>query len=163
LGEWEIDLARRELRARGMPVPIGGRAFEIMEVLVRSARELVTKDDLSARVWPGAIIEENTVQVHISAIRKALGSDRGMLKTASGRGYRLLGAWTSRQECTSSVDSIDLEPTRSPAEPFQTNLPAAASELVGRTNAVRHLRGLLSCACRKSNPNILVVQPVCLS
>ena len=33
---------------------------------------------------------------------------------------------------------------RSPAEPFQTNLPAAASELVGRTNAVQHLRGLLS-------------------
>jgi predicted ATPase/DNA-binding winged helix-turn-helix (wHTH) protein len=144
LGEWEVDLARRELRARGVPVPIGGRAFDIMEVLVQSAGELVTKDDLSARVWPGAIIEENALQVHISAIRKAFGPDREMLKTASGRGYRLLGAWTSRQECTSSVDSIDLEPMPSPAEPFQTNLPAAVADLVGRTNAVQHLRGLLS-------------------
>jgi predicted ATPase/DNA-binding winged helix-turn-helix (wHTH) protein len=144
LGEWEVDLARRELRARGVPVPIGGRAFEIIEVLVQSAGELVTKNDLSARVWPGAIVEDNTLQFHISAIRKALGSDRGLLKTASGRGYRLLGAWISRQEDTSTVDSIDLEPMRSPAEPFQTNLPAAASELVGRTNAVQHLRGLLS-------------------
>src|SRR5712672_1691487 len=143
-GEWEVDLARRELRARGMPVPIGGRAFEIIEVLVQSAGELVTKNDLSARIWPGAIVEDNTLQFHISAIRKALGSDRGILKTASGRGYRLLGAWTSRQESSSSVDSIDIEPMRSPAEPFQTNLPAAASELVGRTNAVQHLRGLLS-------------------
>src|SRR5712671_7660712 len=143
-GEWEVDLARRELRARGVPVPIGGRAFEIIEVLVQSAGELVTKNDLSARVWPGAIVEDNTLQFHISAIRKALGSDRGILKTASGRGYRLLGAWTSRQECTSSVDSIDIELMRSPAEPFQTNLPAAASELVGRANAVQHLRGLLS-------------------
>lgn len=142
-GEWEVDLARRELRARGVPVPIGGRAFEIIEVLVQSAGELVTKNDLSARIWPGAIVEDNTLQFHISAIRKALGSDRGILKTASGRGYRLLGAWTSR-ESTSSVDSMDLEPMRSPAEPFQTNLPAAASELVGRTNAVQHLRGLLS-------------------
>jgi predicted ATPase/DNA-binding winged helix-turn-helix (wHTH) protein len=144
LGKWEIDLVRRELRTRGVPVPIGGRAFEIIEVLVQSAGELVTKNDLSARVWPGVIVEENTLQVHISAIRKALGPDREMLKTASGRGYRLLGAWTSRQECTSSVDSIDLEPTRSPAEPFQTNLPAAVSELVGRASAVQHLRGLLS-------------------
>ena len=144
LDEWEVDLARRELRARGVPVPIGGRAFEIIEVLVQSAGELVTKNDLSARVWPGAIVEDNTLQFHISAIRKALGSDRGILKTASGRGYRLLGAWTSRQECTSSVDSIDIELMRSPAEPFQTNLPAAASELVGRANAVQHLRGLLS-------------------
>jgi predicted ATPase/DNA-binding winged helix-turn-helix (wHTH) protein len=144
LGEWEVDLARRELRAQGVPVPIGGRAFDILEVLVQSAGELVTRDDLSTRVWPGAIVEDNTLQFHISAIRKALGSDRGILETLSGRGYRLLGAWTSRQETTSSVDAIDLEPIRSPAEPFQTNLPAAASELVGRTNAVQHLRGLLS-------------------
>jgi predicted ATPase/DNA-binding winged helix-turn-helix (wHTH) protein len=144
LDEWEVDLARRELRAHGVPVPIGARAFEIVEVLVQSAGELVTKNDLSARVWPGAIVEDNTLQFHISAIRKALGKDRGILKTASGRGYRLLGAWTSRQESTSSVDAIDLEPMRSHAEPFQTNVPAAASELVGRAVAVQHLRGLLS-------------------
>jgi len=144
LDEWEVDLARRELRARGVPVPIGGRAFEIIEVLVQSAGELVSKNDLSARVWPGAIVEDNTLQFHISAIRKAFGRDREMLKTASGRGYRLLGAWTSRQEDTSSVDLIDLEPMRSPAEPFQTNLPAAVSELVGRTIALQQLRALLS-------------------
>src|SRR3979490_1030263 len=120
-GAGEVDLARRELRARGVPVPIGGRAFEIIEVLVQSAGELVTKNDLSARIWPGAIVEDNTLQFHISAIRKAPGADRGRLKTASGRGYRLLGAWTSRQESTSSLDSIDLEPMRSPAKPFQTN------------------------------------------
>jgi non-specific serine/threonine protein kinase len=142
-GEWEVDLARRELRARGVPVPIGGRTFEIIEVLVQAAGELVTKNDLMGRVWPGAIVEDNTLQFHISAIRRALGPDREMLKTASGRGYQLLGAWTSRQESTSSVDSIDLEPVRRPTDSFQTNLPAAASELVGRTNAVQHLRGLL--------------------
>ena len=96
------------------------------------------------RTWPGAIVEDNTLQFHISTIRKALGPDRGMLKTASGRGYRLLGAWTLRQQSPSSVDSIDLEPSRQPAKPFQTNLPAAASDLVGRTIAVQHLRDLLS-------------------
>src|ERR1700688_5079171 len=77
-GKWEIDLVRRELRTRGVPVPIGGRAFEIIEVLVQSAGELVTKNDLSARVWPGVIVEENTLQVHISAIRKGLGRGREM-------------------------------------------------------------------------------------
>jgi predicted ATPase/DNA-binding winged helix-turn-helix (wHTH) protein len=143
-GQWEVDLARRELRARGVPVPIGGRAFEIIEVLVQSAGELVTKNDLMGRVWPGAIVEDNALQFHISAIRKALGPDRGMLKTASGRGYRLLGAWTSRQASTSSAYPIGVEPVRSPAEPFQTNLPAAASDLVGRAVAVQHLRDLLS-------------------
>ncbi len=87
----------------GVPVPIGGRAFEIIEVLVQSAGELVTKNDLMGRVWPGAIVEDNTLQFHISAIRKALGADRGKLKTASGRGYRLLGAWALRQENTCPI------------------------------------------------------------
>ena len=85
---------------QGSAVPIGSRAFEIIETLVRSAGELVTKDDLMRRVWPGVIVEDNTVQVHISAIRKALGTDRDMLKTVSGRGYRLLGGWTTRREST---------------------------------------------------------------
>src|SRR5467141_3139273 len=143
-GEWEIDLARRELRARGAPVPIGSRAFDIIEVLVRSPGELVTKHDLTSRVWPGAIVEDNALQFHISAIRKALGPDRELLRTASGRGYRLLGDWTFQQESTSPAGSIDLEPVQIAAEPFQTNLPAAASDLVGRTTAVRHLRDLLS-------------------
>src|SRR5258705_3230902 len=90
-GEWEVDLARRELRARGVAVPIGGRAFEIIEVLVQSAGELVTKNDLSARIWPGAIVEDNTLPFHISASRKTLRSDRGMLKAAPGRGLPSLG------------------------------------------------------------------------
>src|SRR5271156_4950413 len=76
-GKWEADLALRELRVSGRFVPISGRAFEIIEVLVRSAGELVTKDDLMRRVWPGAIVEDNTLQVHISAVRKAFGADRG--------------------------------------------------------------------------------------
>ena len=95
-GSLEIDAGRRELRVRGAPIPIGGRAFEIIEALVQSAGELVTKDELLRRVWPGALVEESTLQVHISAIRKALGQDRAILQTASGRGYRLLGRWSTK-------------------------------------------------------------------
>jgi len=74
--QWEIDLGRRELRSRGIPVPLGGRAFEIVTVLVKSATELVTKDHMMERVWPGAVVGEGTLHVHISAVRKALGPDR---------------------------------------------------------------------------------------
>ena len=141
--EWEVDLVARELRAHGVAVPIGSRAFEIVEVLVGSVGELVTRDELIARVWPGAIVEENTLQVHISAIRKALGADRGMLKTVSGRGYRLLGNWTIRQNCVpTKLDG----PGRASAAPnlFLTNVPVAASALVGRETAVQQLCDLLS-------------------
>src|ERR1700723_4566871 len=109
-GEYQVDLARRELRAGGVSVPIGGRAFEIIEVLVDAAGNLVTKNELMDRVWPGAIIGENPLQVHISAVRKALGQQRGMLKTESGRGYRLVGGWTARND-DFAAPAIDLEPT----------------------------------------------------
>jgi DNA-binding winged helix-turn-helix (wHTH) protein len=89
-GECEIDLARRELRVLGSLVLIGGRAFEIIEVLARSAGEIISKDELMDRIWPGAIVLENTLQVHAVAIRKALGPFRTLLKTEPGRGYRLL-------------------------------------------------------------------------
>src|SRR5258705_7463803 len=141
--QWEIDLGQRELRAYGAAVPIGNRAFEIISVLVQAAGKLVSKDDLMGRVW-GAIVEENTIQVHICAIRKALGPDRGMLKTTSGRGYRLLGSWTIKQEERASAEPIYLEQARKSVRPFQSNLPSRTSDLIGRDGVVQHLRNLLS-------------------
>jgi DNA-binding winged helix-turn-helix (wHTH) protein len=102
----EIDLSRRELRAGGVPVPISGRAFDILEAIVRGDGKVVTKDDLMHRVWAGAIVEENTLQVYIAAVRKALGSDRGLLKTVSGRGYQMVGNWSARSAIAS--DSVDV-------------------------------------------------------
>src|SRR5215475_11810796 len=104
-GDCEIDLARRELRILGSPVPIGGRAFEILEVLAHSAGELVTKEHLMNHVWPGAIVMENTLRVHAAAVRKALGPYRGLLRTESRHGYRLLGDWTVRRRDTASRPS----------------------------------------------------------
>ena len=108
---WEIDLARRELRSRGALVPLGSRTFEIIEVLVQSGGELVNKYDLMGRVWPGAIVEENTLQFHISVARKAFGADRGLLKTVSGRGYRLLGHWTIH-EANDEAELVENGPPR---------------------------------------------------
>ena len=142
-GGWEVDLARRELRAHGIPVPIGGRAFEIIEVLVQSAGELVTKDDVMGRVWPGAIVEENTLQVHISAIRKALGAERGLLRTVSGRGYRLLGNWVAKPQSI-ATDLVDPGLPHTLFEAFPGNLPVSGSELIGRAAAVQHLQDVLS-------------------
>jgi predicted ATPase/DNA-binding winged helix-turn-helix (wHTH) protein len=138
-GQWGIDLGRRELRAHGVPVPLGSRAFEILEVLVRSAGDLVSKDEVMSSVWPGAIVEENTLQVHISALRKAFGPDRGLLKTVSGRGYRLLGNWSLQEESApaNAVMSNGLPP---PSEPFRRNLPYAGSDLIGRAAALQYLR-----------------------
>jgi predicted ATPase/DNA-binding winged helix-turn-helix (wHTH) protein len=142
-GEWEIDLARRELRLCGAVVPIGARAFEIVGVLVQCEGGLITKQDLMGRIWPGAIVEENTLQVHVSAIRKALGPDKAMLKNVFGRGYRLLGDWRIRQlDVPEGI--TELPATSLPNRAVVTNLPVAAGDLIGRAAAAQQLRDLLS-------------------
>src|ERR1700733_5690599 len=141
--QWEIGLGRRELRSSGIPVPLGGRAFEIVTVLVQSASEFVTKDHLMERVWPGVIVGEGTIHVHISAIRKALGPDRDMLKTASGRGYRLLGNWVPlhHQSAAAAAPSpLMAEPATRSANPF----PMIIGKLIGRDASVRNVRDLVS-------------------
>src|SRR5271168_1497336 len=126
--QWEIDLGRRELRSRGTPVPLGGRAFEIVTVLVQSASEFVTKDHLMERVWPGAVVGEGTLHVHISAVRKALGPDRRLLKTASGRGYRLLGSWTPRHQGSAAAPDTS-QPMRASGAPPPHNFPLIVTRL----------------------------------
>jgi predicted ATPase/DNA-binding winged helix-turn-helix (wHTH) protein len=147
----EVDLGRRELRTNGVANPIGGRAFEIIEALVRSAGQLVTKEELMDRVWPGAVVGDNTLQVHISALRKALGAQRGMLRTESGRGYRLVGTWTPRlTDAVNLPAPVALErlaaqpPTQPPMQPPTGNLPPAMGGLYGRAESLERLRDLLS-------------------
>ena len=142
-GDCEIDLARRELRVGGSFVPVGGRAFQIMEVLAGSAGELVTKDELLDSIWPGAIVGENTLHVHAGAIRKALGPYRNLLKTESGRGYRLLGDWTVRRQETAKPP-VGLQGMRVDGDSPVTNFPATVTRLIGRTAAVAQLRDLVS-------------------
>ncbi len=143
LKNWEIDLSSRELRLNGAPVPLGGRAIEILSILAGTAGETIGKYDLIDRVWPGNIITENTLQFHISAARKALGHDRAMLQTVFGRGYRLMGKWTTRGDA--SVDAGHPN-KRAPGTnyPLVNNLPAAVSKLIGRATAIRDLEDCLS-------------------
>ena len=142
-GDCEIDLARRELRVQGSPVPVGGRAFEIIEVLAQSVGELVTKDELMNRVWPGAIVMENTLVVHAAAVRKALGPYRSLLKTELRRGYRLLGDWTVRRH-DAAKPPRGLQRMRIDGESPVTNFPAAVTRLIGRKAAAAQLRDLVS-------------------
>jgi predicted ATPase/DNA-binding winged helix-turn-helix (wHTH) protein len=141
--QWEIDLGRRELRSRGIPVPLGGRAFEVVTVLVQSATELVTKDHMMEQVWPGAVVGEATIHVHISAVRKALGPDRAMLKTVSGRGYRLLGSWTPQQR-EGSAPPVYSPLTRTSGAPPANNFPPLITRLIGRAAACQFVRDLVS-------------------
>ncbi len=79
----------RQLQLNGCPVPIGRKALDILSALAAEKGALVTKSELMDVVWPGMIVEENAIQVHVSALRKVLGDDGDLLCTVRGLGYRL--------------------------------------------------------------------------
>ena len=75
-GRFRLDLARRELRRDERLVRLGRRALDILCVLASAGGKVVTKDELIAQVWAGVVDEENNIQVHIPALRKAPEKDK---------------------------------------------------------------------------------------
>jgi len=72
------------------PVPLGSRALEILIALLERRGELVSKQDLTARVWPKLFVDASNLTVHMSALRRALrdGRDgRRFIINVHGRGY----------------------------------------------------------------------------
>lgn len=90
LGQASVSLELREVFRNGVPLRVGTRAFDILELLITCPGRLVSKDEILQRVWPDTVVEENNLQVHVSALRKALGEDRDLIRTIPGRGYMLV-------------------------------------------------------------------------
>src|ERR1700746_626431 len=91
-GRFRVLLRQRQLVADGVPIELGTRAFDLFLTLLESDGSLVTKEDLLSRVWPGIIVTEENLKVQVSALRKALGDDRDLIRTEFGRGYRFTAA-----------------------------------------------------------------------
>src|SRR5258707_13556627 len=94
-GRSRVLLRRRQLLADGVPVELGTRAFDLLLVLLQADGSLVTKEELLNRVWPGIVVSEENPKVQVSALRKALGADRDVIRTEFGRGYRFTGVLRS--------------------------------------------------------------------
>ena len=92
--DFQLEPDERKLMRRGQIVPLHGKAFEMLLVLIRNRGKLLTKDELFQLVWPDQIVEESNLTVNMSAIRRALGeraSNPRYISTISGRGYRFTG------------------------------------------------------------------------
>jgi DNA-binding winged helix-turn-helix (wHTH) protein len=90
-GRFRVLLRQRQLLADGVPVELGTRAFDLLLALLEADGLLVSKEDLVSRVWPDVVVSEENLKVQVSALRKALGADRDVIRTEFGRGYRFTG------------------------------------------------------------------------
>lgn len=92
-GPFEFDRGSGTLWREGASVPLGGRGAALLGVLLEARGEVVRKDALIERVWPGAIVEENNLTVQIGVLRRALGRREDgshWIATAARAGYRLV-------------------------------------------------------------------------
>jgi TolB-like protein len=106
-GRFRLDLQRRQLTKDGTPIRLGSRALDLLCVLAAANGNVVSKDELMERIWPGQVIEENALQAQISALRKALAQDgENPIGTIQGRGYRL-------HTQKSGIDESDIDQSRS--------------------------------------------------
>ena len=87
-------IPERQLLVEGeRPVNLGARGLELLHALVEHSGEVVSKDELIARIWPDTCVSENNLKVQIAALRRALGEGRRgerYVATVNGRGYRFV-------------------------------------------------------------------------
>ena len=84
-------LFRRDEAGAFVPMAVGSRALDVLDVLLDRAGNLVLRDELMAAVWPATAVEDTNLNMQIAAIRRILDearTGRSCIQTIPGRGYR---------------------------------------------------------------------------
>jgi len=100
-GPFRLLRAQRVLLEGDTPLRLGSRALDILIALVERPGEVVSKEDLFARVWPSTFVVEANLKVHVGALRKALGDGQSgarYVTNVPGRGYRFVAPVTPVHE-----------------------------------------------------------------
>ena len=89
---FELDPATRSLRRNGQPIPLGPKTFELLFYFVVHPRQVISKEQLLAALWPDTSVDERNLSQHVFLLRKALaaadpGQDQ-MVVTLPGKGYQ---------------------------------------------------------------------------
>ena len=124
------------------PLRLGSRALDILIALVERRGELVSKDELMARVWPKMFVEPANLTVNVAALRRVLGDGRNgnrYLVNIPGRGYRFVAPVTVVEN-----EMPPLALLQPVASNGSHNLPAQVTKRVGRADTVRILAAQLS-------------------
>lgn len=87
-GSLQIDLAARSISREGQPIPLTAREWVLLEAFLARPGQLLSKAQLEDKLYAfDTGVESNTIEVHISRLRKKLGTN--IIETERGLGYRL--------------------------------------------------------------------------
>ncbi len=128
-GEFEIDIAARELRRGNSTVMIEPKAFDVLSLLLENHERVVTKDELVDVVWKGRFISDSALSTAIKAARAAVGDDgrrQSVIRTLHGLGFRFVAELRGTPS-----EPIDHE-NKSTELQSLTNLRRRRRDLIGR-------------------------------
>ncbi len=102
-GDFALDVGQQCLlrRSTGQTTLLTGKVFDTLLYFVEHAGETLDKDVLLRSIWPGVIVEENSLTQNVSTLRQMLGEVRGenrYIATVARRGYRFVATVTRRDE-----------------------------------------------------------------
>lgn len=92
-GEFELDLAKVELRTRGAVFPLEPQVFALLALLIENRERLVSRDEIIEKVWDGRIVSDSAVSSRIKSARQALGDDgaaQRFIRTVHRQGFRFV-------------------------------------------------------------------------
>src|SRR5882757_6596884 len=100
-GDFVLETGQRRLlrRGSGEPIALTAKAFDTLLHLIEHRGETLDKDTLLSAIWPGVIVEENSLTQNISTLRQVLGETRTenrYIATVPRKGYRFVGEVTER-------------------------------------------------------------------
>ena len=136
-GPFVLDAAERRLTRDGRRVAVPAKAWQILVMLVEAGGRLVPHEAFRAKLWSDVVVEDRTLTVHVSTLRKALGADPvdGYIETVSRAGYRLavpvrvLAEADPRQQAANGPPMAEARPLAVP--PFSTGDLAEADSYLG--------------------------------
>jgi TolB-like protein/tetratricopeptide (TPR) repeat protein len=107
LGEFVLDLQAGCLVREGAEVRLRGQLFTVLSMLVERAGEVVTREELQKRLWPGDVVVDFEISLNtiIARLREALGDSAEnprYIETLPKRGYRLVAALAEGSEAEAS-------------------------------------------------------------
>lgn len=139
-GPFSLHDKTRLLERDGVPVKLGSRALDILRLLVSRAGDIVSKNELLAHAWPGLVVEEISLRVHVAELRKALGDGKEgarYITNVPSRGY----CFVAPVQRFADAPPAASPPAQAPSvpEPPAPVLPHRLERMIGRDDVVREV------------------------
>lgn len=134
-GAFNLLPKQRLLLEGDVQVRLGGRALDLLIVLVEAAGTVVGRDQLMTSVWKKVVVDEGSLRVHVAALRRVLG-DNGetcrYIVNVPGQGYSFVGK-------VSSIVPAGMDGTMPKWDKAANHMPLPLTNVVGRDDAIREV------------------------